>query len=132
MWLAAGESASYDFSFGASWSVREVAVVTRDPLNVSARLEIRGAGADAVEGVLDVRKVAYSGPGGRWQIDAHGFTVSIIPHTQHATTLTRKQVGEGVNLEVDLIGKYVEKLLGAFPVPGGGVTLEQLKENGFV
>ena len=67
------------------------------------------------------------------QVDGRGFTVSIIPHTQVATTLTRKRPGDGVNLEVDLIGKYVEKLLGAFPLPaGGGVTLEKLKENGFV
>lgn len=66
-------------------------------------------------------------------VDGEGFSVSIIPHTQTATTLTRKGAGEAVNLEVDLIGKYVEKLLGAFPSRGGGgITLDTLKENGFV
>jgi riboflavin synthase len=40
-------------------------------------------------------------------VDARGFAVSLIPHTQAATTLAHKGVGAGVNLEVDLIGKYV-------------------------
>lgn len=39
------------------------------------------------------------------------FTVSIIPHTAKVTTLGLKQVGDRVNLESDLIGKYVERLM---------------------
>jgi len=45
-------------------------------------------------------------------VGARGFTVSLIPHTLAVTTLGRKAAGAPVNLEVDLIGKYVEKLLG--------------------
>ena len=45
-------------------------------------------------------------------IDNNCFKVSIIPHTASETTLLRKKVGDTVNLECDLIGKYVEKLLG--------------------
>ena len=41
------------------------------------------------------------------------FTVSLIPTTLELTTLGRKGPGEPVNLEVDIIAKYVEKLLGA-------------------
>lgn len=41
----------------------------------------------------------------------HGFSVAIIPHTAKVTTLGLKQVGDTVNLESDLIGKYVERLL---------------------
>ncbi len=44
-----------------------------------------------------------------------GFTVAIIPHTQEVTTLGRKGVGEKVNLEVDVMAKYAERLL-AFAV----------------
>jgi riboflavin synthase len=44
-------------------------------------------------------------------VDAESFTVSLIPHTQTATTLAQKGAGAPVNLEVDLIGKYVEKLV---------------------
>ena len=64
------------------------------------------------------------------QVDARGLTVSLIPHTQGATTLARKAVASPVNLEVDIIGKYVEKLLGGF-TGKSGVTLEKLEEHGF-
>jgi riboflavin synthase len=40
-----------------------------------------------------------------------GFTVAIIPHTAEVTTLGAKRPGDTVNLEVDLIAKYVERLL---------------------
>jgi riboflavin synthase len=41
-----------------------------------------------------------------------GFTVAVIPHTAEMTTLGRRQPGDRVNLEVDLIAKYVEKMIG--------------------
>lgn len=43
------------------------------------------------------------------------FTVSIIPHTLQRTTLAGKAVGDAVNLETDMLGKYVENLLKADP-----------------
>jgi len=46
------------------------------------------------------------------RVDRDGFDVAIIPHTAEHTTLGEKHPGARVNLEVDLIGKYVEKLLG--------------------
>lgn len=45
------------------------------------------------------------------QVTDRGFSVAIIPHTAKATSLGLKQVGDQVNLESDLIGKYVERLL---------------------
>lgn len=48
------------------------------------------------------------------RVDARSFAVSLIPHTQTATTLAHKGQGGAVNLEVDLIGKYVEKLVGGY------------------
>jgi riboflavin synthase len=39
------------------------------------------------------------------------FYVNIIPHTARETTLGFKQVGDAVNIETDVLGKYVEKLL---------------------
>ncbi len=44
---------------------------------------------------------------------ADGFTVAVIPHTAAVTTLGHKGVGARVNLEVDVIAKYVERLLDA-------------------
>ncbi|WP_028274485.1 riboflavin synthase [Atopococcus tabaci] len=48
-------------------------------------------------------------------VDEHSFAVAIIPHTAEQTTLLKKKVGDTVNLECDMIGKYVEKLLGLVP-----------------
>ena len=71
-------------------------------------------------------------------IDSKCFKVSIIPHTSSETTLTSKKVGDKVNLENDIIGKYVEKLMG---LSGDGMktgkgssslTKSKLFENGFI
>lgn len=60
------------------------------------------------------------------------FQVSIIPHTAAATTLGMKKTGDAVNLEADLLGKYVERLLHArFGAPQAGLTTAFLQENGF-
>lgn len=61
------------------------------------------------------------------------FQVSIIPHTADETTLLSHKVGDQVNLEVDLIGKYVEKLLGLSSETDNKekITQAYLKTNGF-
>jgi len=59
------------------------------------------------------------------------FTVTLIPFTQQAVTLSDKRVGEKVNLEVDIIAKYVESLLGRRE-GGGRITAEFLVEQGFM
>ncbi len=45
------------------------------------------------------------------RVGNHDFSVSIIPHTISNTTLSEKKVGDVVNLENDVVGKYIEKLL---------------------
>ena len=44
-------------------------------------------------------------------VDEAGFAVAIIPHTAEATTLSRLAPGDEVNVEVDVVAKYVEKML---------------------
>jgi riboflavin synthase len=44
-------------------------------------------------------------------LDEHGFAVALVPHTLEVTTLGRLQPGDEVNLEVDILAKYVERLL---------------------
>src|SRR3712207_901193 len=59
--------------------------------------------------------------------------VSLIPHSQEMIILGKKKVGDYVNIETDLIGKYVEKLL-SFPKQeekNSKLSLEFLAENGF-
>lgn len=63
------------------------------------------------------------------------FQVSVIPHTGEETTLLKKKPGSLVNLENDVIGKYVQKLLGLEPkqksnARSSGITMEFLKEYG--
>lgn len=45
--------------------------------------------------------------------DTESFTVTLIPHTQAVTITHQYQVGSLINIEVDIMGKYIEKLLGA-------------------
>jgi riboflavin synthase len=44
-------------------------------------------------------------------VDTDGFTVAVIPHTMEVTTLGARKPGDKVNLEVDVVAKYVERLL---------------------
>lgn len=63
-----------------------------------------------------------------------GFQVSVIPHTGEETTLLKKKTGDLVNLENDIVGKYVEKLLGLGNTKkeegASGITMDFLKEYG--
>ena len=88
-------------------------------------------GSIAIDGIS--LTVAETGPG--------YFKVSIIPHTGEETTLLRRRPGDIVNLENDVVGKYVERLLNfsagngeAFgqKAKAGGIDLNLLSENGFL
>ena len=57
------------------------------------------------------------------------FSVAIIPHTLKATSIGTKGIGDRVNLEADIIGKYVERLLSRNE--SGSGLMELLKEKGF-
>lgn len=78
-------------------------------------------GSVAIDGIsLTVNSVSDS-----------GFTVSIIPHTLEKTTLADVKPGREVNIETDVIGKYVARLVG--PHTGnGGLTMGKLMQNGFI
>ena len=80
-------------------------------------------GSIAIDGIsLTVAEVGES-----W------FSISAIPHTVAVTTLGEKRPGDTVNLENDVIGKYVEKLLRPQPkeTAKGSLTLEFLAQHGF-
>ena len=61
--------------------------------------------------------------------DASSFWVSVVDYTRKHTTLGSKQVGDLVNLEVDIIAKYVEQLSQAHRT---GITVDFLQEHGFL
>lgn len=85
-------------------------------------------GSIAVNGIS--LTVADCSPSGDW------FTVAIIPVTYRETNLQHLQSGQGVNLEGDLLGKYVEKFLAVAdssePLQPAPISLEFLGEHGYL
>lgn len=82
-------------------------------------------GSIAIDGVS--LTVAY--------VDNSVFKVSIIPHTKDVTILLDKKIGDTVNLECDMIGKYVEKMLSPKPVINeskSNISMSFLEQNGFI
>ena len=70
------------------------------------------------------------------ELNDRSFSVAIIPHTAKMTMLGVKQAGEAVNLEADLIGKYVERLLQERgdlpPKPEPAIDREYLQKRGLI
>ncbi len=88
-----GEVTAFE-NLGESWKL-----AVRAPQNLAKYIAAKGS--ITINGVsLTVNRVADT-----------EFEVNLIPHTLAMTNLTEKQAGSGVNLEFDLLGKYVEKLL---------------------
>ena len=68
-------------------------------------------------------------------VDTKGFKVSLIPHTASNTTLLQKKAGDIVNLENDVVGKYIDKLMHTEEKQEQnkeGISLEFLANNGFM
>ena len=81
----------------------------------------------AVKGSVAIDGISLTVTG----IDDSTFTVSVIPHTRHVTTLAGKKIGDAVNVECDMIAKYLERLINH----GGGegsISLDFLTDKGFI
>lgn len=67
------------------------------------------------------------------RLDEKSLGVSLIPHTQEKIILGSKKIGDLVNIETDLIGKYIERFMnfGKENIEKKGISLEFLLENGF-
>lgn len=87
------------------------------------------AGPELLKYILEKGSIAVDGVSLTVaDVDRAVFKVSVIPHTQAETTLISKRTGDIVNLENDMIVRYVEKLMGK---EQKGLTLEKLMEEGF-
>lgn len=68
-------------------------------------------------------------------VDSSKFSVSLIPHTASITTIGQKSTGASVNIETDILGKYVEKLLFLRETEetpqASGIDINFLSKNGF-
>jgi riboflavin synthase len=62
-------------------------------------------------------------------VKGNSFDVNIIPHTAEATIIGKYTAGTAVNIEVDLLARYIERLLGK---EDGGLSMDLLRENGYV
>jgi len=60
------------------------------------------------------------------------FSVALIPYTLELTTLGFKKAGDKVNLETDMLGKWVKRILTTNDSTTSGITEEMLKEKGFL
>lgn len=93
-------------------------------------VEIR-RGADLLHGVVPKGSIAINGISLTVvEVKAAAFTVHIIPHTWENTSLRVARVGDAVNLETDILGKYVARHLTARERKSS-VTLDQLRAAGF-
>jgi len=73
------------------------------------------------------------------EVHADGFEVAVIPHTAGLTTMGFKREGESVNIETDMLGKYVERFISAKPAADKGgdakasvIDMEFLSRTGFL
>lgn len=121
-----------------------VVSVERDEIAVRVTV---GCGAEVLRYLVPRGSVAVDGVSLTVvDVGADRFTVSLIPHTYAVTALSARRVGDLVNLEADILAKYVERLLGGPTATGGGalaggaqgtgaarpgITEAFLKENGF-
>jgi riboflavin synthase len=66
-------------------------------------------------------------------VDGDSFGLNIVPHTLQETTFDSFQPGQTVNLEVDIIARYLERMLtGDHDQPGGNITEALLARTGFI
>ena len=87
--------------------------------------------ADHIEGIVEKGSIAIDGISLTVaKMSASTFSVSIIPHTLKETVLGVKKVGDEVNLETDIIGKYIKKFCDVNK-DNGKITKEFLLQNGF-
>ena len=63
-------------------------------------------------------------------VEGNEFSLQIIPHTEQETIFSEYSVGTEVNIEVDIIARYLERLLGKTDEPAG-LTMEQIVKAGF-
>lgn len=95
------------------------------------------AGSDILRYIVEKGSVALDGISLTVAaVTDRDFTVSLIPHTRQVTNLHSKGVGSTINIENDVVGKYVAKLLGgqadhAKAAASGGITMDFLQANGF-
>ncbi len=103
----------------------------RDVLGKSICYQI-GVGQETLQVMVEKGSVAVDGTSLTVnEVGADFFSVNIIPHTSSKTTITSKGSGDKVNIETDILSKYVQKLVNS-PSGEGNLSLAFLNKCGFI
>jgi riboflavin synthase len=112
-------------------AVAEILAVTQTGIAWELRVSLPEAvrGCVAPKGSIAIDGISLTVTG----VDAGSFGVGIIPHTMRATTLHSVKTGFQVNLEADVLARYVLRTVQVLGGAGatGGITEELLREHGF-
>ena len=109
--------------------IGEISKMTRDDKAVRIRIETR---PEILRYIVEKGSITIDGISLTvTDVTSFDFGVSIIQHTQDKTTLTKKKIGDTVNLENDIVGKYIEKFVGNITFQHDEKLLNLLKDNNF-
>ena len=109
--------------------IGEISKMTRDDKAVRIRIETR---PEILRYIVEKGSITIDGISLTvTDVTSFDFGVSIIQHTQDKTTLTKKKIGDTVNLENDIVGKYIEKFVGNITSQHDEKLLNLLKDNNF-
>ena len=109
--------------------IGEISKMTKDDKAVRIRIETR---PEILRYIVEKGSITIDGISLTvTDVTSFDFGVSIIEHTQDATTLTKKKIGDTVNLENDIVGKYIEKFVGNITFQHDEKLLNLLKDNNF-
>jgi len=108
-------------------------IISMDKDDIAWRIKIK-ANKELINKILDKGSIAVDGISLTVvSVSDSSFEISIIPHTALETTLLQKKVNDTVNLETDMIGKYVFRFLEKSKTENSpSVTMELLQKNGFL
>ncbi|RYM05659.1 riboflavin synthase [Sporolactobacillus sp. THM7-7] len=108
--------------------------IVRTVLKGNARYLDIEASRDVLSGLVQKGSVAVDGTSLTvFRVGDRSFTISLIPHTAEQTILGRKDVGDKVNIECDVLQKYIRKQKKTIEKPPTQtLTYEALRENGFI
>ena len=109
--------------------IGEISKMTKDDKAVRIRIETR---PEILRYIVEKGSITIDGISLTvTDVTSFDFGVSIIEHTQDATTLTKKKIGDTVNLENDIVGKYIERFVGNITSQHDEKLLNLLKDNNF-
>jgi riboflavin synthase len=128
--LTAGKQLGGHFVLGHVDGLGRISSLNRTSKTAEMRIS---AGEDIMRYVVSKGSIAIDGISLTVaSADAESFTIAVIPHTLDNTNLSVKAVGDVVNLETDILGKYVERFLAARKGDSGSITEQLLADAGYL